>query len=120
MTRFLPYIPGQVNQLQHELTKKDELLRIVASASEEGEQDSCVSTPQHQPQLLGGGTAAAALSQLEHLQNKLQDLEEENQALKSEVRRPQGGRFLEESRKFRWSHFTQHLCVAICITQTII
>ncbi|KAM4711133.1 trafficking kinesin-binding protein 2 isoform 2-T2 [Anableps anableps] len=76
----------QVHQLQHELTKKDELLRIVASASEEGEQDSAVSTPQQQPQLLGGAAAAAAaLSQLEHLQNKLQELEEENQALRSEA-----------------------------------
>lgn len=75
----------QVHQLQHELTKKDELLRIVASASEEGEQDSSVSSPQQQSQPLAGGTAAAALSQLEHLQNKLQELEEENQALKSEA-----------------------------------
>ncbi|XP_038161722.1 trafficking kinesin-binding protein 2 isoform X1 [Cyprinodon tularosa] len=74
----------QVNQLQHELTKKDELLRIVASASEEGEQDSSMSTPQQPPQLLGG-TAAATLSQLEHLQNKLEELEEENQALRSEA-----------------------------------
>uniref|UniRef100_A0A3B5MQ77 Trafficking protein, kinesin binding 2 n=1 Tax=Xiphophorus couchianus TaxID=32473 RepID=A0A3B5MQ77_9TELE len=73
----------QVHQLQHELNKKDELLRIVASASEEGEQDAAVSTPQQQPQLLGG--AAAALSQLEQLQNKLQEVEEENQALRSEA-----------------------------------
>ncbi|XP_054915665.1 trafficking kinesin-binding protein 2 isoform X3 [Poeciliopsis prolifica] len=76
----------QVHQLQHELNKKDELLRIVASASEEGEQDAAVSTPQQQPQLLGGAAAAsAALSQLEQLQNKLQELEEENQALRSEA-----------------------------------
>uniref|UniRef100_A0A3P9NN44 Trafficking kinesin protein 2 n=1 Tax=Poecilia reticulata TaxID=8081 RepID=A0A3P9NN44_POERE len=76
----------QVHQLQHELNKKDELLRIVASASEEGEQDATVSTPQQQPQLLGGAAAAAAaLGQLEQLQNKLEDLEEENLALRSEA-----------------------------------
>ncbi|XP_035765775.1 trafficking kinesin-binding protein 2 [Neolamprologus brichardi] len=74
----------QVHQLQHELSKKDELLRMVASASEESETDSSVSTPLRQPQLLGG-TAAAALSQLESLQSKLQDLEEENLALRTEA-----------------------------------
>uniref|UniRef100_A0A8C6KJB1 Trafficking kinesin protein 2 n=1 Tax=Nothobranchius furzeri TaxID=105023 RepID=A0A8C6KJB1_NOTFU len=74
----------QVNQLQHELCKKDELLRIVASASEESENDSSVSTPPLHPQPLGG-TATAALSQLESLQNKLQELEEENQALRTEA-----------------------------------
>lgn len=71
--------------MQHELTKKDELLRMVAIASEESETDSSISTPQPQPQPLGG-TAAAALSQLECLQNKLQELEEENLSLRSEVR----------------------------------
>ncbi|XP_030265346.1 trafficking kinesin-binding protein 2 isoform X2 [Sparus aurata] len=75
----------QVHQLQHELSKKDELLRIVASASEESETDSSVSTPLRQPLPLGGTTAAAALSQLEFLQSKLQDLEEENLALRSEA-----------------------------------
>ncbi|XP_059183852.1 LOW QUALITY PROTEIN: trafficking kinesin-binding protein 2 [Centropristis striata] len=75
----------QVHQLQHELGKKDELLRMVASASEESETDSSVSTPQRHPQPLGGTTAAAALSQLESLQSKLQDLEEENLALRSEA-----------------------------------
>ncbi|XP_034720133.1 trafficking kinesin-binding protein 2 isoform X2 [Etheostoma cragini] len=74
----------QVHQLQHELSKKDELLRMVASASEESETDSSVSTPLRQPQLLGG-TAAAALSQLESLQSKLQELEEENLSLRSEA-----------------------------------
>lgn len=65
---------------------------MVASASEEVEQDAAVSTPQQQPQLLGGAAAAAAaLSQLEQLQNKLQEVEEENQALRSEVRSSQGG-----------------------------
>ncbi|XP_032362014.1 trafficking kinesin-binding protein 2 isoform X2 [Etheostoma spectabile] len=75
----------QVHQLQHELSKKDELLRMVASASEESETDSSVSTPLRQPQLLGGTTAAAALSQLESLQSKLQELEEENLSLRSEA-----------------------------------
>uniref|UniRef100_A0A1A7Z0X8 Trafficking protein, kinesin binding 2 n=1 Tax=Iconisemion striatum TaxID=60296 RepID=A0A1A7Z0X8_9TELE len=76
----------QVNQLQHELGKKDELLRIVANASEESENDSSVSTPPLHPQPLGGtASAAAALSQLESLQNKLQELEEENQSLRTEA-----------------------------------
>lgn len=59
---------------------------MVASASEESETDSSVSTPLRQPLPPGGTTAAAALSQLEFLQSKLQDLEEENLALRSEVR----------------------------------
>ncbi|KAF3706337.1 Trafficking kinesin-binding protein 2 [Channa argus] len=75
----------QVHQLQHELSKKDELLRMVASASEESETDSSVSTPLRQPQPLGGTTATAALIQLESLQSKLQELEEENLALRSEA-----------------------------------
>ncbi|XP_070711591.1 trafficking kinesin-binding protein 2 [Pempheris klunzingeri] len=75
----------QVNQLQHELSKKDELLRMVASASEESETDSSVSTPLRQPQPPGATTAAAALSQLESLQSKLQELEEENLTLRSEA-----------------------------------
>lgn len=58
---------------------------MVASASEESETDSSLSTPQQQPQQRGGATAAAALSQLEALQGKLQDLEEENLMLRSEV-----------------------------------
>lgn len=73
----------QVHQLQHELSKKDELLRIVASATEENESDSCVETPL---QPAAAGPAAAALSQLEFLRNRLQDLEEENLVLRSEVR----------------------------------
>lgn len=76
----------QVHQLQHELGKKDELLRMVASASEESETDSSISTPLRQNQPLTAVSAAtAALSQLEHLQNKLQELEEENLALRSEA-----------------------------------
>uniref|UniRef100_A0A3P9LD73 Trafficking protein, kinesin binding 2 n=1 Tax=Oryzias latipes TaxID=8090 RepID=A0A3P9LD73_ORYLA len=77
----------QVHQLQHELSKKDELLRMVANASEDSETDSSISTPQRQPQLPGGAAhaATAALSQLESLQNKLLELEEENQALRTEA-----------------------------------
>ncbi|XP_068575423.1 trafficking kinesin-binding protein 2 isoform X2 [Cebidichthys violaceus] len=75
----------QVHQVQHELGKKDELLRMVASASEESETDSSASTPLRQPRPLGGTTAAAALCQLESLQSKLQDLEEENLSLRSEA-----------------------------------
>lgn len=83
----------QVHQLQHELGKKDELLRMVASVTEESETDSSATTPllQHQHPSLGGAAgasaaAAAALSQLEAMRSKLQDLEEENLALRSEVR----------------------------------
>ncbi|XP_077461826.1 trafficking kinesin-binding protein 2 isoform X2 [Stigmatopora argus] len=74
----------QVHQLQHELSKKDELLRMVASASEECEGDSNASTPVMQPQL-AGGSATAALSQLESMQFKLQELEEENLTLRTEA-----------------------------------
>lgn len=63
---------------------------MVASASEESETDSSVSTPLRQPQPAGGATAAAALSQLEFLQSKLQDLEEENLSLRSEVQGTHG------------------------------
>uniref|UniRef100_A0A8C2IEP7 Trafficking protein, kinesin binding 2 n=1 Tax=Cyprinus carpio TaxID=7962 RepID=A0A8C2IEP7_CYPCA len=72
----------QVHQLHHELTKKDELLRMVASASEESETDSSCSTPLRHPAPAG---AALALSQLEALQSKLQELEEENLSLRSEA-----------------------------------
>uniref|UniRef100_A0A671NH86 Trafficking kinesin-binding protein 2-like n=1 Tax=Sinocyclocheilus anshuiensis TaxID=1608454 RepID=A0A671NH86_9TELE len=72
----------QVHQLQHELAKKDELLRMVASASEESETDSSCSTPLRHPAPAG---AVLALSQLEALQSKLQELEEENLSLKSEA-----------------------------------
>ncbi|XP_077574152.1 trafficking kinesin-binding protein 2 isoform X2 [Stigmatopora nigra] len=74
----------QVHQLQHELSKKDELLRMVANASEECEGDSNASTPLMHPQL-GGGSAAVALSQLESMQFKLQELEEENLTLRTEA-----------------------------------
>ncbi|XP_058478538.1 trafficking kinesin-binding protein 2 isoform X1 [Solea solea] len=78
----------QVHQLQHELSKKDELLRMVASATEESETDSSVSTPLQQRKTPGCGatmTPAVALSQLESLQSKLQELEDENQTLRSEA-----------------------------------
>ncbi|XP_057193073.1 trafficking kinesin-binding protein 2 isoform X2 [Triplophysa rosa] len=72
----------QVHQLQHELGKKDELLRMVASASEESETDSSCSTPLRHSTPAG---AALALSQLEALQAKLQEMEEENLSLRSEA-----------------------------------
>ncbi|XP_077957644.1 trafficking kinesin-binding protein 2 isoform X3 [Gasterosteus aculeatus] len=76
----------QVHQVQHELGKKEELLRMVASASEESETDSSASTPLRQPRPPGGATSAAAtLGQLESLQVKLQELEEENLSLRSEA-----------------------------------
>ncbi|KAJ3584808.1 hypothetical protein NHX12_015303, partial [Muraenolepis orangiensis] len=81
----------QVHQLQHELAQKDELLRMVASASEESESDSSCSTPHPLLQRpLGAGVSAAtaaatALGQLEALQGKMEELEEENQALRSEA-----------------------------------
>lgn len=72
---------------------------MVANASEDSETDSSISTPQRQPQLPGGAAhaaATAALSQLESLQNKLLELEEENQALRTEVQDlPSGGRASE-------------------------
>ncbi|CAB1327562.1 unnamed protein product, partial [Coregonus sp. 'balchen'] len=56
---IFPWIPlptltlaPEVHQLQHELGKKDELLRMVASASEESETDSSCSTPLHPRQPL--------------------------------------------------------------------
>ncbi|KAA0713317.1 Trafficking kinesin-binding protein 2 [Triplophysa tibetana] len=61
----------QVHQLQHELGKKDELLRMVASASEESETDSSCSTPLRHSTPAG---AALALGQLEALQAKLQEM----------------------------------------------
>ncbi|XP_039411518.1 trafficking kinesin-binding protein 2 isoform X2 [Corvus cornix cornix] len=72
----------RVNQLQHELSKKDDLLRIVSIASEESETDSSCSTPlrfnesfnvSHDP------------LQLDVLQDKLRELEEENLALRSKA-----------------------------------
>ncbi|KAL4635791.1 trafficking kinesin-binding protein 2-like [Arapaima gigas] len=72
----------QVRQLQHELGKKDKLLRMVSSASEESEADTSCPSPQRQSRPLG---VAFALSQLEALQSKLQELEEENLTLRSQA-----------------------------------
>ncbi|XP_063068151.1 trafficking kinesin-binding protein 2 isoform X2 [Engraulis encrasicolus] len=76
----------RVQQLQHDLGKKDELLRMVASASEESETDSssAAATPLKHSHA-AGGAASISLSQLEALQGKLQDLEEENLTLRSEA-----------------------------------
>lgn len=73
----------QVNQLQHELSKKDELLRIVSIASEESETDSSCSTPLRFNESL---SLSQGLLQLDMLQEKLRELEEENMALRSKVR----------------------------------
>lgn len=73
----------QVNQLQHELSKKDELLRIVSIASEESETDSSCSTPLRFNESFN---LSQGLLQLDMLQEKLRELEEENMALRSKVR----------------------------------
>lgn len=73
----------QVNQLQHELSKKDELLRIVSIASEESETDSSCSTPLRFNESF---SLSQGLLQLDMLQEKLKELEEENMALRSKVR----------------------------------
>ncbi|XP_037704732.1 trafficking kinesin-binding protein 2 isoform X2 [Choloepus didactylus] len=72
----------QVNQLQHELSKKDELLRIVSIASEESETDSSCSTPLRFNESL---SLSQGLLQLDMLQEKLKELEEENMALRSKA-----------------------------------
>ncbi|KAG9335571.1 hypothetical protein JZ751_004475 [Albula glossodonta] len=72
----------QVQQLQHMLNKKEELLRMVSRVSEESETDSTCSTPLPPSQ---PPPTAITLSQLGALQSKLQDLEEENRALRSEA-----------------------------------
>ncbi|XP_017927098.1 trafficking kinesin-binding protein 2 isoform X1 [Manacus vitellinus] len=72
----------RVNQLQHELSKKDDLLRIVSIASEESETDSSCSTP-----LRFNESFAVPHDplQLDVLQDKLRELEEENLALRSKA-----------------------------------
>ncbi|KAJ7345464.1 hypothetical protein JRQ81_001414 [Phrynocephalus forsythii] len=72
----------KVHQLQHELTKKDELLRVVSIASEESETDSSCSTPLrfHDSFNLSQG-----LLQLDILQDKLRELEEENLSLRTKA-----------------------------------
>ncbi|XP_008836994.1 trafficking kinesin-binding protein 2 isoform X2 [Nannospalax galili] len=72
----------QVNQLQHELSKKDELLRIVSIASEESETDSNCSTPLRFNESF---SLSQGLLQLDMLQEKLKELEEENMALRSKA-----------------------------------
>ncbi|XP_043361520.1 trafficking kinesin-binding protein 2 isoform X3 [Dermochelys coriacea] len=72
----------QVNQLQHELSKKDELLRIVSIASEESETDSSSSTPLR---FNDSFNLSHGLLQLDVLQDKLREMEEENLALRSKA-----------------------------------
>ncbi|XP_067892169.1 trafficking kinesin-binding protein 2 isoform X2 [Heterodontus francisci] len=72
----------QVNQLQHELSKKDDLLRVVANASEESESDSSCSTPLRRNESFH---LTHSLMQLDALQSKLRELEEENLSLRSEA-----------------------------------
>ncbi|XP_068924882.1 trafficking kinesin-binding protein 2 isoform X2 [Petaurus breviceps papuanus] len=72
----------QVNQLQHELSKKDALLRIVSFASEESETDSSCSTPLRFNESF---SLSQGLLQLDMLQEKLKELEEENLALRSKA-----------------------------------
>ncbi|XP_063788667.1 trafficking kinesin-binding protein 2 isoform X2 [Pseudophryne corroboree] len=71
-----------VNQLQHELSKKDDLLRVVSIASEESETDSSCSTPLRSNDSF---TLTHGLLQLDNLHGKLRDLEEENLALRSKA-----------------------------------
>ncbi|KAF1634520.1 Trafficking kinesin-binding protein 2, partial [Eudyptes filholi] len=72
----------RVNQLQHELSKKDDLLRIVSIASEESETDSSCSTPLRFNESFN---VSHDLLQLDVLQEKLRELEEENLALRSKA-----------------------------------
>ncbi|XP_041056867.1 trafficking kinesin-binding protein 2 isoform X1 [Carcharodon carcharias] len=72
----------QVNQLQHELSKKDDLLRVVANASEESESDSSCSTPLRHNESFH---LSHSLMQLDALQIKLRELEDENLSLRSEA-----------------------------------
>ncbi|XP_040297823.1 trafficking kinesin-binding protein 2 isoform X1 [Bufo bufo] len=71
-----------VNQLQHELTKKDDLLRVVSIASEESETDSSCSTPLRSNDSF---TLTHGLLQLDNLHVKLRELEEENLSLRSQA-----------------------------------
>ncbi|XP_026999195.2 trafficking kinesin-binding protein 2 isoform X3 [Tachysurus fulvidraco] len=71
----------QVQQLQHELMKKDELLRMVSSASEESETDSSSSPSVSHAPSKHVVAHTLTLSTLEALQCKLQNLEEENHKL---------------------------------------
>ncbi|XP_053354424.1 trafficking kinesin-binding protein 2 isoform X1 [Clarias gariepinus] len=75
----------QVHQLQHELMKKDELLRMVSSVSEESETDSSSSPSLPRAPSNHTLTHSLTLSQLDLLQGKLQELEEENLKLRVEA-----------------------------------
>lgn len=72
----------KVHQLQHELTKKDELLRVVSIASEESETDSSCSTPLR---FNDSFNLSQGLLQLDILQDKLRELEEENLSLRTKA-----------------------------------
>ncbi|XP_008946740.1 PREDICTED: trafficking kinesin-binding protein 2-like, partial [Merops nubicus] len=72
----------RVNQLQHELSKKDDLLRVVSIASEESETDSSCSTPLRFNESF---SVPHDLLLLDVLQDKLRELEEENLALRSKA-----------------------------------
>ncbi|XP_033025510.1 trafficking kinesin-binding protein 2 isoform X2 [Lacerta agilis] len=72
----------KVHQLQHELTKKDELLRVVSIASEESETDSSCSTPLR---FNDSFNLSQSLLQLDILQDKLRELEEENISLRTKA-----------------------------------
>ncbi|XP_061463984.1 trafficking kinesin-binding protein 2 isoform X2 [Rhineura floridana] len=72
----------KVHQLQHELTKKDELLRVVSIASEESETDSSCSTPLRFNESFN---LSQGLLQLDILQDKLRELEEENLSLRTKA-----------------------------------
>lgn len=66
--------------------KKDELLRMVSSVSEESETDSSSSPSLPQAPSNHALAHTLALSELDALQSKLQELEEENHKLQVEVR----------------------------------
>ncbi|XP_054826689.1 trafficking kinesin-binding protein 2 isoform X2 [Eublepharis macularius] len=72
----------KVHQLQHELTKKDELLRVVSIASEESETDSSCSTPLRFNESFH---LSQGLWQLDVLQDRLREMEEENLALRTKA-----------------------------------
>ncbi|XP_069082165.1 trafficking kinesin-binding protein 2 isoform X2 [Pleurodeles waltl] len=78
----LAHALDQVNQLQHELSKKDDLLRIVSIASEESETDSSCSTPLRSNDSFN---VSQGLLQLDNMQSKLRDLEDENFLLRSQA-----------------------------------
>ncbi|KAK7926191.1 hypothetical protein WMY93_008501 [Mugilogobius chulae] len=73
-------------QRNHLLQERNDAIEEQLAQALDQETDSSVSTPLRQNPPLGAvSTATAALSQLEHLQSKLQELEEENLALRSEA-----------------------------------